>query len=76
MLWARYPARRVMDERGISAWLNAHHDFGDPAILRRTMVTMGLVTRTQDGREYRRVERKPPPELAPLLARLDARAAA
>jgi hypothetical protein len=76
VLWARYPAREVMDERGISAWLNAHHDFGDPAILRRTMVTMGLVTRTQDGREYRRVERKPPPELGPLLARLNARAAA
>lgn len=74
VLWARYPAREVMDERGISAWLNARHDFGDPAILRRTMVTMGLVTRTQDGREYRRVERKPPPELGPLLARLDARA--
>ena len=75
-LWARYPAREVMDERGISAWLNAHHDFGDAALLRRTMVTMGLVTRTQDGREYRRVERKPPPELGLLLARLNARSAA
>ena len=32
------------------AWLDARHDFGDAAILRRTMVTMGLVTRTQDGR--------------------------
>ena len=74
VLWARYPARDVMDERGISAWLNARHDFGDAALLRRTMVTMGLVTRTQDGREYRRVERKPPPELAPLLAQLEARA--
>ena len=75
-LWARYPARDVMDERGISAWLNARHNFGDPAILRRTMVTMGLVTRTQDGREYRRVERKPPLELGPLLARLESRATA
>ena len=72
-LWARYPARQVMDERGISAWLNGQHDFGDAALLRRTLVTMGLVTRTQDGREYRRVERKPPPELGPLLARLEAR---
>ena len=75
-LWARYPAGAVMDEREISAWLNARHEFGDAALLRRTMVTMGLVTRTQDGREYRRVERKPPPELRPLLARIDARAAA
>jgi hypothetical protein len=62
-----------MDERGISAWLNERHTFGDAALLRRTMVTMGLVTRTQDGREYRRVEQKPPPELSPLLARLDGR---
>jgi hypothetical protein len=76
VLWARYPAREVMDERGISAWLNLHHEFGDAALLRRTMVTMGLVTRTQDGREYRRVERKPPPELSPLLARIGASATA
>ena len=75
-LWARYPARQVMDERGISAWLNTLHEFGDAALLRRTMVTMGLVTRTQDGREYRRVERKPPPELGLLLTRLNARTAA
>ncbi|MEO7224329.1 MAG: DUF2087 domain-containing protein [Devosia sp.] len=71
VLWARYPAREVMDERGISAWLNARHLFGDAALLRRTMVTMGLVTRTQDGREYRRVEQKPPAELVSLLARLE-----
>jgi hypothetical protein len=76
VLWARYPAREVMDERGISAWLNGRHLFGDAALLRRTMVTMGLVTRTRDGREYRRVEQKPPPDLVALLARLDARAAA
>lgn len=72
-LWARYPARNVTDERGISAWLDAHHDFGDAALLRRTMVNLGLVTRTQDGRDYRRVERTPPPELGLLLARLGAR---
>ena len=73
VMWARYPAGTIMDERGISAWLNERHTFGDAALLRRTMVTMGLVTRTQDGREYRRVEQKPPPELSPLLARMDAR---
>jgi hypothetical protein len=72
VLWARYPARAVMDEREISAWLNARHDFGDAALLRRTMVTMGLVTRTPDGREYRRVEQRPPAELRSLLARLEA----
>jgi len=70
VMWARYPATTIMDERGISAWLNEHHIFGDAALLRRTMVTMGLVTRTQDGREYRRVEQKPPAELVALLRRI------
>ena len=76
VLWAYYPRQSVMDERQVSAWLNARHEFGDAALLRRTMVTMGLVTRTQDGREYRRVEQTPPPDLAPLLARLESRPAA
>ena len=76
VLWSRLPARQVTDERGISAWLNGWHDFGDAALLRRTMVTMGLVTRTQDGREYRRVEQAPPTELRAVLARLEAKAAA
>lgn len=76
VLWSRLKAREVTDERRISAWLNAHHEFGDAALLRRTMVTMGLVTRTQDGREYRRVEQKPPPELAAVLARIGEKAEA
>jgi hypothetical protein len=76
VLWSRLPATMVMHEREISAWLNERHDFADAALLRRTMVTMGLVTRTQDGREYRRVEQTPPAELAPLLAKLGDRAAA
>jgi hypothetical protein len=67
VLWSRLPPRDVMDERGISAWLNAQHDFGDAALLRRTLVTMGLVARTRDGREYRRIERKPPADLVELL---------
>lgn len=70
VLWSRLPATMVMHEREISAWLNERHDFADAALLRRTMVTMGLVTRTQDGREYRRVEQKPPAELIALLAKL------
>ncbi|RYE07627.1 MAG: DUF2087 domain-containing protein [Hyphomicrobiales bacterium] len=70
VLWSRLPAELVLHEREISAWLNDQHEFGDAALLRRTLVTMGLVTRTQDGREYRRIEQKPPAELLALLARL------
>lgn len=74
-LWARYPAGAVMHEREISAWLNEHHNFGDAALLRRTLITMGLMTRTRDGREYRRVEQKPPAELKVLLVRIGSKAA-
>ena len=69
VLWSHLPDDMLMHEREISAWLNERHDFGDAALLRRTMVTMGLVTRTQDGREYRRVAQQPPPELAAVLER-------
>lgn len=76
VLWSHLPPKMVMHEREISSWLNAQHDFGDAALLRRTLVTMGLVTRTQDGREYRRIEQPPPAELGAVLAKLAERAAA
>jgi hypothetical protein len=41
----------VFDERGISALLGTLHLFGDPAILRRTMCQLGLMSRTTDGRD-------------------------
>jgi hypothetical protein len=40
------------------------------------MVDAKMLERNQSGREYRRVERVPPPELAPLLEQLAARAKA
>ena len=58
-----------MTEREISQWLNRWHGFGDAPILRRTMVELGLVTRSIDCRDYRRVE-KPPTAEASLLIRL------
>lgn len=74
-LWARLPARAVLDERGISDKLKALHGFGDHALLRRELVDGGWFTRTQDGREYRRVERRPPPEAREIIRRLGATAA-
>jgi hypothetical protein len=70
VFWSRMPADVVWTEREISTWLNDQHDFGDAALLRRTMVEMNLVTRTQNGREYRRVRQDPPSELALLLERI------
>ncbi len=76
VLWSRLPSRAVLTDRQISLMLQGWHGFGDHALLRRALVDYGLVTRTVDGREYRRVEQPPPPELKLLLAQLGGRRAA
>jgi hypothetical protein len=68
-LWSKIPRGRVFAEREIGEFLNGLHLFGDAALLRRDLFDLGLVTRNRDGSDYRRIERKPPPELA-LLSRL------
>jgi hypothetical protein len=69
-LWAALPARSVMTDREISDRLKTLHTFGDHALLRRELVDAGLFTRTMDGREYRRVERRPPPDARDVIRRL------
>lgn len=71
-LWSRLPARQDMDEREISDRIADLHAFGDYAFLRRQLVDNRLVTRTPDGRQYRRVEAQPIPEALALLERLNA----
>lgn len=68
-LWADLP-RGAMTERQISEHLSERHLFGDPAILRRTLVEMALVSRTQDGSQYQRLQPVPPPEAAEVLGAL------
>ncbi|WP_435256808.1 DUF2087 domain-containing protein [Thioclava sp. FR2] len=68
VLWARIPARAVMDERAFSAALNQWHTFGDAPILRRTMVELGLITRSADCRDYCRVEAPPIPEARAVIS--------
>jgi hypothetical protein len=60
VLWSKLPPRETLSEREINALLLANHRFEDPALLRREMKARKMVTRTPDGRKYRRVERKPP----------------
>jgi hypothetical protein len=67
VLWSKLPPRRTMSEREINELLLANHLFEDPALLRREMKERKMVTRTLDGREYRRVERKPPPAALSLI---------
>ncbi|MEH3148406.1 MAG: DUF2087 domain-containing protein [Methylobacterium frigidaeris] len=65
--WARIPPDRSFTEREISAHLDTLHRFGDAAILRRTLCALGLMTRTIDGRVYRRTEVAPSPEGLALI---------
>ncbi len=74
LFWSRIPAETSFTEREISDLLNDWHDFGDPALLRRSLYEYKLVQRTVDGRDYRRIEQKPPAELGALLDRLQAMA--
>ncbi|NOD75173.1 MULTISPECIES: DUF2087 domain-containing protein [unclassified Ruegeria] len=59
-LWAAVPTGKTLHEAKVNACLNAEHCFDDPATLRRTMISCGLLTRRKDGSEYRRVEQEPP----------------
>jgi len=69
-VWARIPARQTFSEAQLNEVLNALHSFGDHALLRRGLIDSGMMTRTADGREYRRVEREPSAEALALMQRL------
>lgn len=69
-LWSKLPSRVDLTERQISDVIQGLHDFGDYALLRRELAMSGMVTRTIDGRLYRRIEQAPPPEAAWLAARI------
>jgi hypothetical protein len=76
VLWSRVPAGRTLTEKQFNELLNAQHGFGDHALLRRALCEHGLMSRTPDGRAYRRIEHKPPPEALALIRHLAPRGAA
>jgi len=67
VLWSKIPPRKTFSERQINELLLADHLFEDPALLRREMSERGMLTRTMDGRVYRRVERTPPQTALALI---------
>jgi hypothetical protein len=75
VLWSRLPRGESLSEREISSRLNGWHLFGDAAILRRTLVELGLVSRSAGATAYLRVERKPSPEATVLIRHLHGHAA-
>lgn len=74
-LWSRLPAGATLSEKEVNGLLSLEHGFGDPLLLRRLMVDMGLLWRTRDGRTYRRLEVKPPAEALALIRHLGRRTA-
>ncbi|KQB96731.1 hypothetical protein AL073_06385 [Loktanella sp. 1ANDIMAR09] len=73
VLWAAMPAGQAMKEQEINDSLNRQHLFGDPATLRRTMIACHLLSRRNDGTDYRRVEQEPPADAKLLIRELGQR---
>lgn len=72
VLWSKLPPKQPLSEHMVNKSLEANHLFHDPALLRREMTDCGLVKRTADCREYRRVERQPSPEALALIKHVTA----
>lgn len=72
-LWARLPPNTSLSETTVNDFFEQEHLFKDPATLRRTMISCGMLTRQRDGTDYRRVERKPPIEARAVIKALSTR---
>lgn len=70
VLWSRLAPGALGPEARVNADLARWHTFGDHALLRRALYDAGLVDRTPDGRAYRRIERRPPPDARALIGHL------
>ncbi len=67
--WARLPDAE-MTEAEVNEILIAGHGFGDHPLLRRAMIGHGMMTRTADGRVYRKVPTQMPEAAAKLYSEL------
>lgn len=72
-LWSQVEPGRSFSEIGFNQRLNEISRIGDPALLRRSLFNAGLMSRTDDCRDYRRIERSPPAEARALIQDLAAR---
>ena len=72
-MWAALPAETVLHEREVNGALNKVHLFDDAAILRRSLIGLNLLDRNREGSDYRRIEKRPPPEARALIHGLESR---
>lgn len=68
VFWAQFPAHKDLSEKDVNAVLMAGHSFGDHPLLRRSLIDHKLMTRTVDGKVYRRIERAPLPAAVTLIS--------
>ena len=66
-LWTHFEARRKYTEKEVNALLNARHNFGDPATLRRELVNMKLLGRKSDCSVYWKEPQRPGEEVQGFL---------
>ncbi|MHC1744507.1 MAG: DUF2087 domain-containing protein [Syntrophobacteraceae bacterium] len=70
VIWSKLPAGQIFTEKEVNLLLNENHLFGDHPLLRRWLCDYGMMSRTRDGREYRRIEKRPPAEALELIRQL------
>ena len=73
VLWSRIPPGQDFSEREINTFIQAGHSFGDHALLRRSLVDMKMLARTQDGKIYRRIEKQPDADARALMDAINPR---
>lgn len=67
--WARLPSTDL-SEGAVNDILTTGHSFGDHALLRRAMIGHGMMSRTLDGRIYKKEAQEMPEAAAKLYAEL------
>ncbi|MBS0441216.1 MAG: DUF2087 domain-containing protein [Proteobacteria bacterium] len=72
-LWMHFDGKRRYREREVNEILNAWHLFGDHCLLRRELVEMKMLARTDGGAEYRKLPCRPGAEAMALMRVLRAR---
>jgi hypothetical protein len=72
-VWSHLPSSAVLHERDVNDLLNNAHGFDDPAIWRRSLIRMKLVTRNMHGSDDQRVEQSIPPEAVAMIREVSMR---
>ena len=67
VFWTKLPSRRDLTEADVNRDLQLGSTFGDHVLLRRSLIDAGLISRTQDGSDYRRIGQIPPSEALGLI---------